>query len=235
MNTVIECKALVSNLKTGERPVYRLIPVGITTMKKDEFVQSFALDMGKSKADTQYFLDKLGQKLVECALSRKSVDLDWMGVRITIEGSIAAMNDQPTKADNPVRLKITLKGDVNTALAGVTLKNVTRMVEAALHEIMQVGASALSRIENDNLVVINGKGLTLTPDAEDEGVFLEKAGVVKAKAVIVYSDDSTIKADFSGASVENGVYDLVVYTRDGASAADGISARRLTRKITVAK
>lgn len=237
MEKTIEFKAVVSNLGTGESACYRLVPVGIATMKDTEFIASFAANADIPESRAQYFMDVFAKNLVKCVMERRIVDLGWMSARLVIEGSLANMTDQPTLKDNPVRIRMTFKDNIDAALAGIVLKNISKMVEATLHEIMQQGASAINRIENANELTINGNGLTQNVAAEDEGVTLEKNGVILKKATVSYSDDTTIKAGFGelGDEITAGVYDLAVYTRAGKSASEVSTPRKLTRKITIVK
>lgn len=235
MAKTMNVKAVLSNLSTGGNPCYRLVIDGGVTINQDAFVTRYADNLRLSIADARYAVDKFFATLHELVMANKAVELEFMGARLVVKGSLRSMNQQPTKDKNPVVLQITAKGRLADSLAEIVLKNVTKMVDAALHEIMQNGASAVSRIENANAIVINGKGLIITVDNEDEGVWLEKSGTVVAEAEVTYSDESKIIAEFGELALENGVYDLCVATRNGAAKSAGISARRLTRKITVAK
>lgn len=234
MEKTIEFKAVVSNLDKGGKTLYRLVPVGINTMKDPEFISTIASGADIPASRAQYFMNVFAKTLVNAVMERKIVDLGFMSARLVIEGSLERMSDQPNVKDNPVRIRITFKGPIDEALAGIVLKNVSKMVEAALHEVMQTGASAINRIENMNEIVFNGKGLRINSDAEDEGVTLEKNDTIIAKATTNYSDDSTIKATFDNLEVERGVYDLCVYTRDGKRPSEVSTPRKLTRKVTVA-
>lgn len=237
MEKILEFKAVASNLGKGESALYRCVPVGVTSMKATEFIQSFANDLDIPASRAQYFLDVLAKKLVTVVMERKIVDLGWMSARLVIEGSLQNMTEQPTKANNPVRIRISFKGPVDEALKSIILKNVSKMVDAALHEIMQAGATGVNRIENSGEITINGKGLMQNVSAQDEGVTLEKNGVILAKANTNYSDDTTVKVQFGElpAEVVAGVYDLALYTRAGKSAAEVSTPRKLVRKITVIK
>lgn len=233
MATTMKFKAVASNLTTGEHVCYRLIPVGVTTITKEQFVRLLANALRVSIADAQFTVDKMWDVIQACLMQNKRIELPFMSISLVIEGSIKSMNEQPTKEANPVRVRILIKGEAADQVAAIVLKNVTEMIEAALHEIMQAGASGLNRIENAADLTINGKGLKIDPGAEDEGVWLEKDGVIVKKAEIKYSDESKVVASFGKLDLENGVYQLAVSTRNGASP-KGISARIIKRKVTVA-
>lgn len=235
MEKILEFKAVPSNLGKGESALYRLVPAGVQTVKTAEFLPAFANELDIPVSRAQYFMDVFAKNLVETVMERKTVDLGWMTARLVIEGSLQNMTEQPTTKANPVRIRITFKGSIDEALKGIILKNVSKMVEATLHEIMQDGASGVNRIENENVIVINGKGMAQNASAADEGVTLEKDGVIVAKAQVSYSDDTTIKAQFElGSEITAGVYDLAIYTRAGKSAAEVSTPRKLVRKVTVA-
>lgn len=233
MAEVINAKAILSNLSAGEKSCWRLVPTGITTADDGEFIATYAANLRDTKANAQYAADQFVDTLLKFALANKAVELEYLGARLTIEGSLKSMNEQPTPEKNPVRLKITIKGEAAKRLAELHVRNVTEMVEAALHEIMQEGASGLSRIENDQPITINGKGLNITADVDDEGVWIEKNGVIVKRGEVLFSSNAKIKVSFGALALDEGIYDLCVATRNGASASNGISARKLTRKVTI--
>lgn len=75
-------------------------------------------------------------------------------------------------------------------------------------------------------------GIT-TADVDDEGVWIEKNGVVVKRGEVLFSSNAKIKVSFGALALDEGIYDLCVATRNGASASNGISARKLTRKVTI--
>lgn len=230
----INVKAVLSNLAAGEKPFYRLVPQGITTITKDQFVMLLADQLGLAPSEAQYTVDRLWSLIMKLLMENKRIELPYLSVSLAITGSVKSMTDQPTKEKNPVVVRIVVKGEAAEKIGEVKVINVTVTVEASLQEVMQVGASAVSRIENTNDLTINGKGLTINAAADDEGVWLEKAGTLVKKAELKSSNDNEARANFGAlAGIENGVYDLCVATRAGKTAADA-PARVLRRKVTVA-
>lgn len=231
----VNVKAIPSNLAIGETPFYRLVVEGVGTVSKQEFVKRFATALRLPASEAQYTIDQFWATIESFLLEAKSINLEFMSIRLSIGGSVKSMTDQPTKDANPVTVNITIKGEAAANIAAIELKNVTVTIEAAIHEIMQIGASGVSRFESDQDFVINGKGLMLDAGAADEGVWLEKAGTIVKKAEVKSSDHSDVRGNFGSLEeVENGVYELCIATRDGKSAAEA-PARILRRKVTVAK
>lgn len=228
-------KAVASNLKVGEKPFYRLIIDGAEIVKSEDFLRRYAAATRLPTSEAQFNLDTFAQVLSEFLLEAKTVSLPYLLAKLSIGGSVKSMTDQPTKEANPVYANISVKGQIADALSGIVLKNVTVSVDAALHEVMQNGASGVARIENSGDIVITGKGLMIDAGAEDEGVWLEKSGTVVKMAELKGADHNEARANFGSLDgIENGVYDLCVATRDGKSASE-CPARILRRKVTVAK
>lgn len=234
MAKTLKVRAIPSNLEVGGRNCYRILPVGCDTINTDAFVKLFAEALRLKSSDAQFTLDKFWEVCQSCLLENKAIELEFMSMRLVIEGSLNSMNEQPTLEKNPVRIRIIVKGEAAREAAAIRLENVTEMIEAALHEIMQEGASGLSRIENDGVITINGKGLKIDPSAEDEGVYLAKNGIVIKRAEILYSAENSLEVKFADLDIENGVYELCVATRNGTNPAK-VSARIVTRKVTLAK
>lgn len=228
-------KAVASNLKVGEGTHYRLIVDGVEVIKQDQFLNRYAAAIRLPASEAQFNLDTLISTIVDILLEAKSINLPFLSARLSVGGSVKSMTDQPTKAANPVIVNITIKGAPAEKIAALELKNVTVSVEATIHEVMQNGASGVARIENEGDVVVTGKGLMINAGAEDEGMWLEKSGLVVKMAEIKGANHNEARGNFGDmAGVENGVYELCVATRDGKSAAEA-PARILRRKVTVAK
>ena len=228
-------KAIASNLRVGEGTHYRLIVDGVEVVKSEEFMNRFAAAIRTPTSEAQFTIDTFFATVVDILMEAKRINLPFMSASLSVGGSVKSMTDQPTKSANPVLVNIAIKGTPAEKLAAIELKNVTITIDAALHEVEQIGASGVARLENENDVVVTGKGLMLNAGADDEGMWIEKDGIVKKMAEIKGSDHNEVRGNFGSlADVENGVYDLCVATRDGKNAADA-PARVLKRKITVAK
>lgn len=231
----INVKAVLSNLAPGSQPFYRLVPQGITTITKDQFVMLLADQLGLAPSEAQYTVDRVWSLIMKLLMENKRVELPYLSASLAITGSVKSMTDQPTKEKNPVVVRLLVKGDAADKINEVKVVNVTVSVEVSLQEVMQIGASAVSRIENENDITLNGKGLTINAAAEDEGIWLEKSGTLVKKAEMKSSSDNEARANFGSlGGIENGVYDLCVSTRAGKTAAEA-PARVLRRKVTVAK
>lgn len=234
MAKTMNVKAIASNLRVGSGTHYRLIIDGVEVIPPEEFMNRYAAAIRHPVSEAQFTVDQLFSTVVEILLEAKRINLPFMSASLSVLGSVKSMTDQPTKAANPVTVNITIKGAPAEKLAAIELKNVTVTIEATLHEVSQIGASGVSRIENSEDIVVTGKGLMIDAGAEDEGMWLEKDGIVKLTAEIKASNHNEARGNFGPfAGIENGVYDLCIATRDGKSAAEA-PARILRRKVTVA-
>lgn len=234
MAKTMNVKAIASNLRVGEKTFYRLIIDGVEVINKEQFITRLADALRLSPSEAQYFVDTFWGVVAEILMEGKRINLPFMTISLAVTGSVKSMTDQPTKSANPVVVNIVIKGNAAQKLAEIELKNVTVTIEAALHEIMQIGASGVARLENGNDIVVTGKGLMINAGAADEGLWIEKDGTVVKMAELKLATHNEARGNFGSLDgVENGVYDLCVATRDGKSAADA-PARILKRKLTVA-
>lgn len=228
-------KAIASNLRVGEGTHYRLIIDGVEVVKSEQFMNRFAAAIRTPTSEAQFTIDTFFSTIVDILMEAKRINLPFMSASLSVGGSVKSMTDQPTKSANPVLVNIAIKGTPAEKLAAIELKNVTITIDATLHEVEQIGASGVARIENENDIVVTGKGLMINAGAEDEGMWLEKDGIVKKMAEVKSSDHNEARGNFGALDgIANGVYELCVATRDGKSAAEA-PARILKRKVTVAK
>lgn len=231
----VNATTVMSNLRPGEASCFRLVPQVTKRVEQGEVVSRLAKQMQSTQSKARYWLDGIGEVLLDSLAKNESVDTGFLKAKLYIQGSVDSASAQPTKEDNPVTAKIVPSGRIAELLARLSVDNVTVTVVAQLYDVMQDNASGVNRIENCvDRVVATGSNVAINPDAEDEGVWLEdSAGALAGvKATVSYSDASV--AYFTFASLpESGTYKLVYATRGGKSAAEA-GVKRLVRNVVVA-
>jgi hypothetical protein len=228
------CKTQLSNLGSGETPIFMLKPENVVEMTESEFLTTFARILGWSTAKARFALDAYGQAILDALSANKYVQAGPFNAKLAVKGSLQSMTEQPNKINNPVVANITAAGALKDALSLIEVVNNSEVVAAAIYEVMQAGASGVNRIESaDGVITITGTGLMLDLNAADEGVWLadKNTGAVVKNADVSYSDHGVIRCAFNAASFpEDGQYRLVVATRDGDATK---SVRTVTRLVQV--
>ena len=230
----IKVKAVLSNLRVGETPIYRMIPENVTKVYETEFLERISAKMGQDVVQGRYWLDAFRDVLFQGLAKNESFELSFLNAKLHVTGSLSKSAEQPTKLANPVKPRIYLKGPLAEALMEIDVENDTLTVVAVMYELMQDGASDVNRIEAaDRRIVINGSKIKIDPAQEDNGVWLEniKTGVKVAEATITHSDSATCHCSFATLP-EAGKYRLVLATRNGESA-DAYALAKVTRNVFV--
>ena len=230
----IKVKATLSNLRVGERPNYRMIVKEPKKVDEVEFLRRIAAKAGQDRIQGRYWLDAFRDVLFAALADNEAVDLNFLYAKLHVAGSLPAATEQPTKAENPVRPRVFLKGELMDALAAFDVVNDTLTVAAILYEVMQDGASEQNRIESPTArVVLNGNAIRIDSAQEDNGVWLEdlKTGEKLADGTVIHSDSATCHVTFPTLPV-TGKYRLVLATRDGNDPNE-FSLAKVTGNVTV--
>ena len=213
----IKVKTSLTHLGVGETPTYRLITKEPMHVDEREFLRRIAERMGQNGIQARYWLDAFRDVLFTGLAENECIDLSFMHAKLHVAGSLTSPTAQPTKADNPVRARVFLKGELADMLAQFAVVNDTLTVDAVLYEIKQDGVAELNRIESPSArIVINGKAILIDADQTDNGVWLEdlKSGVRVADGVVSHSDSATCYCTFPTLPA-TGKYRLAIATRDG--------------------
>jgi len=230
----LNAKTQLSNLSTAQTPIFMLKPDGVVEMREAEFLEKYAAKLGWSVSKARFALDAYTEAVLEGLSNNKLIEAGPFRAKLAIRGSVAGMTSQPNKVDNPVVANITATGGLAEALRLITVLNVSEVVAAAIYEIQQTGCLEMSKIVNaTGDVVITGSGLELQANAADEGVWLENkdTGVmVGSKFSVTSSDSAVIHCTPTGPLPTNGLYRLVIATRDGDATK---SVRTVKRIVTV--
>lgn len=233
----IKVKTVLSHFTKGGKPCYQLMAKEPKTMTQDEFIERFAQETGLTLAKARLANDVHGRIICEATLQNYRVNTGDLTSQLVILGSLDSASAQATKKDNPVRVSLTPIGRFRDGAKVLVAVNDTLTVEAALYTVSYKDSDELNTIEGKDVVKINGKGLLLTADNDDEGVYLEdcETGVIVTdKATITKNDENVINCkfmDYPELTAEK-QFNLVIATRNGQSK-DEYGVVRLVRKVIV--
>ena len=226
--------AVLSSMKVGDVPVYRLVPKNAKKLTESEFLAILSQKVKQSPEEARYWLDCFREVLFGQLSENTAVDLGFLFSKLYIGGTIASLADQPTKQKNPVLPRIYFKNEFSERFKQYEVVNETLTVNAILYEVMQDGASDLNRIESATArIVANLNEGKIDPTQPDNGVWLEnpRTDVKVCEASISYSDSSTCYFTFPELP-ESGKYRLVIATRNGKNP-DEYGLAKLTRNVFV--
>lgn len=226
--------AVLSSIKVGDVPVYRLVPKNAKKLTEAEFVVLLSQKIKQSPEEARYWLDSFREVLFSQLAENTAVDLGFLFSKLYIGGTIPSLTAQPTKDGNPVLPRIYFKGEFSDRFGQYEVVNETHTVDAALYEVMQDGASGLNRIESATArIVANCNNAKIDPDQVGNGIWLEKlkTNVKVCDASISYSDSSTSYFTFPELPA-SGTYRLVIATRNGENP-DEYGLVKLTRNVFV--
>ena len=232
----IKAKAVASNLGSGEHQIYRLVVSDQKKVTEDVLITRLATKMGVDKSNARFWCDNMRAVIKNALLANEAIDLGFLFGKLYVTGSLQRADQQPTKADNPVKAVCTVKGDLAAAIAALEVINDTETVAIILYEVTQDGISEVNRIESASArVVLTGSNVKIDTSKEDEGVFLEdEDGARIANGVISYSDSSVIYVTFPTlTAAKNGTARLVILGRNGQDA-ETYAVDRITRNVTIA-
>lgn len=230
----ITTKAVLSNLRRGESPCYRLVPTNVTHITEKEFLERLSAAASQDPAQARYWLDTFRDQLFRLMAQNCAVDTGFLFAKLNVRGSVASATEQPTRQANPVEGVVYFKGDIAAAIRAIDVVNETLTVDAILYEVMQDGASDTNRIESaDVRVVVNGARIKEDPNQSDNGVWLEDivTGEIVSQGTVTYSDSSTCYVTFATLP-PTGRYRLAIATRDGEDP-ETYSLAKVTRIVQV--
>ena len=226
--------AVLSAMKVGDVSVYRLVPKNAKKLTEAEFLNLLSQKIKQSPEEARYWLDCFREVLFGQLSENTAVDLGFLFSKLYIGGTIASLNDQPTKDKNPVLPRIFFKNEFSERFKQFEVVNETQTVNAVLYEVSQDGASDLNRIESATArIVANCNEAKIDPTQADNGVWLEsiKTNAKVSEASISYSDSSTCYFTFPELPA-SGTYRLVIATRNGENP-DEYGLAKLTRNVFV--
>ena len=229
----LKVKTVLSGLTKGGQPCFQLYVKNSNPMSQEDFVKKFAERLGKTAAEARFINDVHGQVFSEAVITNRSVNTGSMRAYLAVLGSVESAGAAIDKATNPVKCIMLTHGELKAAVDGILAVNDTKTIEAILYTVQYGESEALNTIEGTtDPIKLNGVGLILTLSNNDEGVWLEKDGVmVSDKATIVKNDTNTINCTFAELPAD-GDYKLVISTRNGESK-DDYGVVRLERNVKV--
>ena len=203
------------------------------TVSTDDFIKALTERSGENKERVRYIWELAQAEISRQLAEGNRLELESIAAGIAVTGSFDSANAAWDRDKNKLSPFINAKGELKNALANLETVNVTQgakpVILSVLDSILQTDGVITGG--DDNMILISGKDLSINPDAQDEGVWLEDAkGVIVATATIDASDKSIINCHIS-AMPESGEYKLVVATRGGMGEEYGVALAKKMVKV----
>ena len=200
------------------------------TATPEEVAAAVAGKMRLAASDILYVYVKTGETVREILQSGRNVSLDWVAFTISLTGSFEKSNSPFTPGQNALLIRSHARSAIRDCLAGVTPRNATGGLKAAILSVMDNVLMQEGIIAVPSKVLVAGDNILIDPTHDDEGVWLvTKDGDVAATPAVLANDASTLDLDF-GELPPDGTYTLVVKARTGASTdlAPAVARRAVT-------
>ena len=205
------------------------------TATSEEVAAIVAGKLRLSPSDLQYIYVKTGETVREIVMNGRNVNLDWVAFTISLTGSFDKCDSPFTAGRNVLMVRAHARPVLRDCLAGVTPRNATGGLKAAILTVMDNVAMEEGVITVPSKVLVAGNNILIDPTHDDEGVWLvDKSGDVAATPAVLSNDASLLDLDF-GALPPDGNYALLVKARTGASTdfAPAVARRNVTVRKSV--
>ncbi len=200
------------------------------TATSEEVAAIAAERLRLSPSDVQYIYVKTGEIVREIVMNGRNVNLDWVAFTISLTGSFDKCDSPFTAGRNFLMVRAHARPSLRDCLAGVTPRNATGGLKAAILSVMDNVAMEEGVLTVPSKVLVAGNNILIDSTHDDEGVWLvDKNGDVVATPTVLSNDASLLDLDF-GELPPNGSYALLVKARTGASTdfAPAVARRNVT-------
>lgn len=204
-------------IEAGSAPYWTGRVVLGQTATPEEVAAAVARKIRLEASDLLYIYVKTGEAIREILQSGRNINLDWVAFTIALTGTFEKSDSPFTPGQNALRVRAHARPVLRDCLAGVTPRNATGGLKAAILSVMDNVLMEEGIIAVPSKVLVAGDDILIDPTHEDEGVWLvAKNGTVAATPTVLANDASTLDLDF-GELPPDGAYTLVVKARTGAS------------------
>ncbi len=205
------------------------------TATSEEVAAIVAEKLRLSPSDLQYIYVKTGETVREIVMNGRNVNLDWVAFTISLTGSFDKCDSPFAAGRNVLMVRAHARPVLRDCLAGVTPRNATGGLKAAILTVMDNVAMEEGVITVPSKVLVAGNNILIDPTHDDEGVWLvDKNGDVAATPAVLSNDASLLDLGF-GELPPDGSYSLLVKARTGASTdfAPAVARRNVTVRKSV--
>lgn len=205
------------------------------TATSEEVAAIVAGKLRLSPSDVQYLYVKTGETVREIVMNGRNVNLDWVAFTISLTGSFEKCDSPFAVGRNVLMVRAHARPVLRDCLVGVTPRNATGGLKAAILTVMDNVAMEEGVITVPSKVLVAGNNILIDPTHDDEGVWLvDKNGDVAATPAVLSNDASLLDLDF-GELPPDGSYALLVKARTGASTdfAPAVARRNVTVRKSV--
>lgn len=222
-----KCSGIIPASESGW--VGRVIANG--TASPERVAAMVAEQTRQMPSDVLYTNVKTGEAVRSLLRGGSNVNLDWVAFNIALTGAFTSLDDVFTPGRNALVVRSHVRAALRDCLAGITPRNVTNGLKAAIQSVVD-GAAQAEGVITVTTVYVAGINILVDVANADEGVWLvAKDGTVAATPAIVANDAATMDLAFPELPPD-GEYSLVIKARSGASAdfAPAVAKRNVTVK-----
>ena len=167
-------------------------------------------------SDALYSIVKTGEAVRTLLRRGLHVNLDWVAFTISLTGAFDSLDDGFSLGRNALVVRAHCRPVLRDCLLGITPRNVTDGLRAAIQSVVD-GTAQAECVITVSTVYVAGINILVDPANADEGAWLmAKDGAVAATPAIVANDAATMDLSFA-ALPPDGEYTLVIKARSGAS------------------
>ena len=183
----------------------------------EELVKRMAERTKQDASLWKYFLDVLADEIDNQMLEGNRIKLGRLFTGFAIRGTFNSEDDHFEPEKHQLVATVRMLDPLRNAMDAIVPENVTCGISCIVSSVMDSVTKRTSEIIGTNRVLIQGKGLGITLDNPDEGVWLadSRTGEIVATATVERSDSQTIDCVFTEPPA-SGTYTLVVSCRNGA-------------------
>lgn len=182
----------------------------------EEVAAAVAKKMRLAASDVLYIYVKTGEAVREILQTGRNVNLDWVAFTISLTGAFDSLDDGFSLGRNALVVRAHCRPVLRDCLLGITPRNVTDGLRAAIQSVVD-GTAQAECVITVSTVYVAGINILVDPANADEGAWLmAKDGAVAATPAIVANDAATMDLSFA-ALPPDGEYTLVIKARSGAS------------------
>lgn len=234
MNTQVQFKTVLSNLKKGEEACYRAIPLTAEPTSLATLETRAAARIGMDASLMQYIGELFIAQIRASLLEGRRVEIEGLlSGGIAVQGVFDAANSPWERGKHRLVPFFSAKGEMREVFAGAVGVNVTQGTRCRITSVLDSVRKEEGVLTAGENIAVYAAGATflVDPSAAGEGVWLEDMkGKIVTLGTVTASTATTLDATFAEMP-EPGQYKFVVATRGGLGKDYGVTVAR--RNVTV--
>ena len=216
MNNLLFQTRKCAGIAVGDTPSWYGWPILNGSVTAERVAAIVAEQTRQMPSDVLYTNVKTGEVVRSLLRDGNNVNLDWVAFTISLTGAFDSLDDGFSLGRNALVVRAHCRPVLRDCLLGITPRNVTDGLRAAIQSVVD-GTAQAECVITVSTVYVAGINILVDPANADEGAWLmAKDGAVAATPAIVANDAATMDLSFA-ALPPDGEYTLVIKARSGAS------------------